>query len=200
MQWDNDWYVYSYKAADPDGFLRQLGFSLMRGYYYLELASKAGVDNVILKLEKNLTILNKPEFEKQVRESRVTAQGVKNGLRKAAQKARQSVAADVEEIGKKKGEVSLQFSVMDGAPIIWVHNVLTTSDPEFSILKRVGFEQVPPLWKKPITRSQLKILLTKIQTNYPQVRIADWEEFKSVAHLAFKGLELTEFDTLAVKK
>ena len=203
MQWDNQWYVYSYKVADPDGFLRHLGFSLMRGYYYVELPSKAGVDNIITKLEKNLTITNKPEFEKQVREARVVAQGVKSGLRKAAQKSRQRIAAasdDVVSDKAKKGEISLQFSIMDGAPVIWVYDALSANDPELSILKRAGFEQEPAFWKKPITRSQINIFLTKIQTSYPQARIANWDDFKSIAHLAFKGLDLTEFDLLAVKK
>ena len=204
MQWDNDWYVYSFKTADPDGFLRQLGFTLMRGYYYVELPSKAGVDNVVAKLEKSLTITNKPEFEKQVRESRVVAQGVKSGLRKAAQKARQRVAAKIElDEGSdkaKKGEIVLQFSIMDGTPVIWVYDILSSNDPELPILKRAGFEQEPAFWKKPTTRSQIKLFLTKIQTNYPQARVANWEDFKSIAHLAFKGLDLTEFDTLAAKK
>lgn len=207
LQWDNDWYLFSYKSADPDGFLRRLGFTLMRGYYYLELASKAGVDNVIKRLEKNLTITNKPEFEKKVREARVVATGVKSGLRKASQTARRSVAAEVKEdddkdfIDKtKQGEVSLEFSVMDGAPVLWVYNTLTSGDMELSILKRVGFEVEPAFWRKPITRSQIKLFFTKIVSHYPQIRIANWDEFKSLAHLAFKGLDLTEYDTLAEKK
>jgi SNF2 family DNA or RNA helicase len=205
-QWDRDWYLFSYKSADPDGFLRRLGFSLMRGYYYIELASKAGVDNIIVKLEKNLTITNKPEFEKQVREARVVSSGVKSGLRKAAQKQRAKVAAateakDLDFIDKSKsGEVSLQFSIMDGAPVIWIYNVLTSSDPELSVIKRSGFELEPPFWKKPITRSQVKIFLTKLNSNYPQVRIANWDDFKDIAHQAFKGLDLSEFDFLAEKK
>ena len=89
---------------------------------------------------------------------------------------------------------------MDGAPIIWVYDVLTASDPEMSVLKRVGFEQEPAFWKKATTRSQIKLFLMKIKTNYPQIRIANWEAFKSLSHLAFKGLDLTEFDVLAAKK
>jgi hypothetical protein len=206
LQWDNDWYLYSYRSADPDGFLRHMGFALMRGYYYIELSSKAGVDNIVNRLERNLTITNKPEFEKQVRESRVVASGVKSGLRKSAQKAKRIAAAAKEDkspdfIDKSKlGEISLQFSIMDGAPIIWVYNVLTSSDPELSVLKRAGFEIEPPFWKKPITRSQIKFFFTRLSTNYPQVRIANWEDFKSVAHLAFKGLDLTAFDTTLAEK
>ena len=201
MQWDNDWYLYSYRTSDPDGFLRHLGFSLMRGYYYMELPSKAGVDNIVSKIEKNLMITNKPEFERQVRETRVLAQGIKSGLRKSSQKARIAAKAeDPDFVDKSKGEVALQFSTMDGAPIIWVYDVLTASDPEMSVLKRVGFEQEPAFWKKATTRSQIKLFLMKIKTNYPQIRIANWEAFKSLSHLAFKGLDLTEFDVLAAKK
>jgi len=208
MQWDNDWYLFSYKLADPNGFLRRLGFTLMRGYYYLELASKAGVDNVVKRLEKNLTIINKPEFEKQVRDARVITSGIKSGLRKASQMARRAIAAEVavdedhdqDFIDKsKQGEISLEFSVMDGAPVIWVYDTLASGDMELSAIKRAGFEQEPAFWRKLITRSQLKQFFSKLITRYPQVRIANWDKFKSIAHLAFKGLDLTEFDTLAGK-
>lgn len=205
--WDNDWYLVSYKTADPDGFLRRFGFSLMRGYYYLGLASKAGVDNVVKRLEKNLTITNKPEFEKQVRESRVTAPGIRGGMSKQSRQARQSIAAEMEVedsqdfVDKSKsGEISLEFSIMDGMPVLWVYNVLSSSDPELAVLKRVGFDLEPAFWKKPITRSQIKALFSRIVEHYPQVRIANWEKFKTVAHASFKGLDLTEFDNLAEKK
>ena len=204
LQWDSDWYIYSYKSADPTGFLRHLGFTLMRGYYYMEIPSKGAVANIVTKLEKNLVITNKPEFERQVRETRVGAPGTRSGLRKAAQKAQRSIVAAEESpdfIDKdKKGEVELKFSIMGGAPVIWCHNLFAAHDPELSILKRAGFELEPALWRKPTTRSQLKLFCMKIQTNFPQVRIADWDEFKSVAHLAFKGLDLTGFDGLAEKK
>lgn len=204
MQWDSEWYIYSYKTADPDGFLRRLGFALMRGYYYLELPSKGAVANVIEKLEKSMTISNKPEFEKQVREARVTAAGMRSGLRKSAQKATRAVAA-VEEspdfVDKsKKGEIELQFGTVGGAPVIWCHNVISSNDPELPVLKRAGFELEPALWRRPTTRSQLKLFLMKIQTNFPQIRISDWEDFKNIAHAAFKGLDLTGFDILAEKK
>jgi len=204
LQWDSEWYLYSYKSADPDGFLRHLGFSLIRGYYYLEVPAKGAIANVITKLEKNLTITNKPEFEKQVREARVIGTGMRGGLRKEAQKARRAVAA-VEEspdfIDKnKKGELELEFSIMDGVAVIWCHNILASNDPELSVLRRAGFELEPAFWRKPITRSQLKFFFTKLQTSFQQIRISNWEDFKSIAHLAFKGLDLTAFDTLAEKK
>jgi hypothetical protein len=205
MLWDNDWYVFSYKSADPDGFLRRLGFSLMRGYYYVELPSKSGVDNLVQRLEKYLVITNKLDFERQVRDARVITQGVKTGLRKASQKARQNIAAKVEVspdfVDKSKtGEIELQFSIVDGAPVVWAHAVLTTNDPELSALKRAGFEIEPPLWRKPVTRSQIKLLFSRVVANYPQVRVANWEEFKELAHKTFKGLDLNEFDILAEKK
>ena len=207
MQWDDAWYLFSYKSADPNGFLRQLGFSLMRGYYYLEVASKASVDNIIKKLEKNLVITNKPEFEMAVRESRVTSPGSRAGLRKMSQKAKQSSIAaetevkdDADFVDKsKKGEISLEFSVMAGSPVIWTHNVLTSDDPELAVLKRIGFDIEPPFWKKQMTRSQLRLFFHKLMTSYPNVRIANWQDFKSLAHLVFKGLDLTEFDGLAEK-
>lgn len=200
FQWDGSWNLFSYKAADPDGFLRRFGFGLMRGYYYLEISSKAAVDNVLKRIEKQLTVINKPEFEKQVRDARVIASGVKSGLRKASQKARGLVAADVEDEDKaKKGEISLEFSIVDGVPVIWTQNVLSPGDAELAVLKRIGFELEPAFWKKPVTRSQIKLFLSKLTEQYPQVRISNWEDFKEIAHLAFKGLDLTEFDSLVEK-
>lgn len=203
MQWDNDWYIYSYKSADPDGFLRKLGFSLMRGYYYVEIPSKSSVDNLINRLEKTLKITNKLEFERQVRETRVITQGVKEGLKKAAQKARQNVAAKAEVspdyIDKSKaGEIELQFGVVDGTPVVWTHAVLDTNDPELPAIKRAGFTLEPPLWRRLVTRSLLKLILKKLQDNYPQARIANWDQFKDISHMTFKGLDLTEFDSLAL--
>ena len=206
MLWNTDWYLFSYKSADPNGFLRSLGFSLMRGYYYIELTSKAEVGNVVRKLEKHLEITNKPEFEKQVRDARVFAQGIKKGLRQDAQKARQRVTAAKEEVSpdyidkSKKNEIALEFSTMDGAPVIWTHNTFSTTDPEVPILKRIGFEMEPPLWRRLVTRSQVKTFLKKLQTNYSQIRVVNWEEFKSVASLAFRGLDLAQFDDLSEKK
>jgi SNF2 family DNA or RNA helicase len=199
FQWDGSWDLFSYKSADPDGFLRRFGFSLMRGYYYLEVTSKAAVDNVLKRVEKQLTITNKPEFEKQVRDARVVSSGIKGGLRKASQKARGLVAAEVDEDKAKKGEISLEFSIVDGAPVVWTQNVLSAGDAELAVLKRIGFELEPAFWKKPITRSQIKLFLSKLTEQYPQVRIANWKDFKELSHLAFKGLDLTEFDSLLEK-
>ena len=205
MLWDTDWYLFSYKSADPNGFLRSLGFSLMLGYYYVELVSKAEVGNIVRKLEKHFEITNKPEFERQVRETRVITQGIKKGLRNAAQKARQRVAAEKEEVSpdyidkSKKEDITLEFSTVDGAPVIWIYNTFTTSDPELPTLKRIGFELEPPLWRRLITRSQLKLFLTKLQEDHPQIRIANWEDFKSIVSLSFGGLNLDQFDGLAEK-
>jgi len=204
MQWDGDWYLYSYKTSDPEGFLRRMGFTLMRGYYYLEVASKGSVPNIIEKLEKYVTISNKPEFERQVREARVTAPGTRSGLRKDAQQQRSRVVAKEEDspdfIDKsKRGDIELQFGIVAGAPVIWCHNILSSGDPELSALKRVGFELEPPMWRRSITRSQLKLFFVRLQTNFPQVRLAGWDAFKEHAHFVFKGLDLTGFDSLAEK-
>lgn len=213
MSWDDNWLLYSYRTADPDGFLRRFGFSLLRGYYYLEVTSKAAVDGAVKKIERWLTISNLPEFEKQVRETRVTNQGVRSGLLKQARKAKIAAAADeaddMEKVEKspdyidksKKGEIALSFGVVDGAPVIWTHDIFSSSsDPELVALRKAGFEMEPAIWKKPITRSQLRLFLSKINEGYPQVRLAHWEDFKTSTHTVFKGLDLSDFDTLAEKK
>jgi SNF2 family DNA or RNA helicase len=196
-QKDHTWFIYSYKSADPEGFLRRLGFNLERGYYYVEMASKSAVHNLVERLEKDLDIVNKDEFEFSVRELNPTAHGIKEGLRKEAQKARSITAAGEE---KKKGEVSLEFSLMNGVPVVWVHNVLTANDPEYSILKRAGFTEEPAFWLKEVTRSSLKRFFSQLLSNYPQVRLAKWDEFKGIAHKVFMGLNLDEFDSIAEKK
>lgn len=201
-QQNGSWFLFSYKSADPDGFLRRFGFTLIRGYYYLEVASKGAVDNIITRIEKSLTITNKPEFEKSVRESRVVTPGVKGGLRKASLKARELVAANVteDEVKKKKGSIALEFSVFDGAPVIWTHDTLSPSDYEVGILRRVGFETEPPFWNREVTRSQLQQFLMRLSSQYPQLRVADWDSFKKVAQFAFKGINLDEFETLSSDK
>lgn len=209
MQWNSDWYLFSYKTADPDGFLRRFGFTLFRGYYYLEISSKAAVDNVIKKVERSLTIINKPEFEQQVREARIMAPGARGGLGKESRKARIAAAAsDMEKVENspdfvdksKVGEIELEFSVVDGLPVIFTKNTLSSGDIELTALRKVGFELEPAFWRKAITRSQLKQFFSKITEHYPQVRFSNWTEFKNVAHSVFKGLDLSEFDSLAEKK
>jgi SNF2 family DNA or RNA helicase len=195
-QKDHTWFLYSYKTADPDGFLRRLGFSLVRGYYYLEVASKSAAHDLIKRLEKDLEIVNIDEFEYLVRESKPTSRGVRDGLKKESQKARAIVSSS----DKKKGEVSLEFSLMNGAPVVWVHNVLNSKDPEWIILKKAGFAEEPAFWEKEVTRSSLKRFFTKLMSSYPQVRLAEWEAFKDIAHKIFPSLDLDEFDVIAEKK
>jgi len=194
LQRDGSWFLYSYKSADPTGFLRALSFRLQLGHYYIELVSKGEADSLVRRLEEKLTITNKEIFEEQVRTTRVLEHGIRKGLKKKSQKAKSVTSA--KETEDKMGEVELQFGTFDGAPVIWVRNVFSADDPEVLILKRLGFEFEPPYWEKKISRSQLTLLLTKIKT-YPKVRIADWEDFKDDASQAFRSLNLNEFDDLA---
>lgn len=194
-QKDGSWFIYAYRAADPSGFLRQLGFKLQLGHYYVELISKGEVDNLVKRIEEKLSITNLLDFEHQVRETKVIERGMKKGLKKKSQKARSAITSAEEE----KPEIELHFSTFDGAPVVWVKNVFSEDDKQVPLLKRLGFEFEPQYWEKKITRSTLEALLKRIQTNYPQVRIVEWDEFKGEANRIFKGLSLDEFDPLAAK-
>ncbi len=201
MYWNSDWYIFSYKKADANGFLRLFGFTLMPEYYLMELTSKSEVKSIVDKLEKKLNIINKPEFEQQVREARVTAHGRKGILQQEEQKARRSVAAEVsEDFVDKKDDISINFSTLSGMPIVWVNDTFNPSDVEVEVLKRVGFKQQPAMWRKLTTRSQLQAFLLKIMDKHPNVKIANWTEFSAMVSFAFKGIDLTKYKPMVKSK
>jgi len=152
------------------------------------------VRDAVANLEKNLEITNIDEFEYSVRESKPVTRGVPEGLKKESQKSRRRITA-----AAKKGEISLEFSLMNGAPVIWVHNVLTSKDPEIGILKKAGFAEEPAFWRLEVTRTSIIRLFTRLETIYPQVRVADWESFKKMAHKVFPGLNLDPLDGVGEK-
>lgn len=194
LNWDDQLYLFSYKTADPTGFVRRLGFNLFIDYYYLEIVSKSEVPTIIAKLENKLNIANKEFFESQVRKTKVMDRGKRLGLTKEAQKSRLAITSAKEE----KGEVELFFSTVDNAPVIWTHD-LFNDGVEGKALRKAGFVKGPAQWRRMVTRSKVISFLDKLKTKYPEVRIANWETFKRSVNLAFRGLNLDAFDEIGEK-
>lgn len=189
--WDDQIYLVTYKTADPTGFVRRLGFNLFIDYYYLELTSKSQVPDVLDKIQNKFTISNLDAFESQVRRTKVMDRGKRLGLTKEAQKARLSVTSQ-----KEKPEIEIYFSTVDGVPILWTHSLNGETE---TILKKLGFDKGPAQWRRLITRTKLTGLLDKIKTQYPEVRISNWENFKRSVNMIFKGLKLEAFDDIGEK-
>jgi SNF2 family DNA or RNA helicase len=194
LNWDDQLYLFSYKSADPTGFVRRLGFTLFIDYYYFEVSGKGEIPAILKKLENKVDVTNLDFFKGQVRKVRVMDRGKRLGLTREAQKERLIISAAKED----KGEVELYFSTVNNAPIIWSHDIY--EGVEVEALKKAGFTKGPAQWRRIITRSTLSGFLNKLKTKYPQVRVKEWENFKRIAQTSFRGLNLDMFDDIGEKK
>jgi PHD/YefM family antitoxin component YafN of YafNO toxin-antitoxin module len=193
-QLNSDWYLYAFKAVDPQGYLRRFRFNLTLPYYYYTLNNKGEVATVLNRLAKaGVTVSNQEQFNRDMEQERVYRAGTHQGLVRLLQKAkRKRVTGKTYTLSID--EVELQYVVMDGVPMLFVEEVFSKESTEAKGLKASGFEYGPSLWRRQVTRSILVKILKDFIARAPQLKIADWDAFKSEAHRIFKGLNLVDFD------
>lgn len=190
QNWDTRWFLTSFKLADPQGFLRRLGFNLQPPYYYLEVPSKGGAASVISAVEKaGIEIINKQDLEKAIVSMKVLHPGRKGIFRELERESKKSLTAAADE---EKLRLSFYFATIDGYPMVYTDSIRQGSK-ESQALSKIKFKDGPSFWYLPITRTILETVLKKLHSNYPEVRVADWEDFKKMSHQIFK-LDLSEFD------
>jgi len=195
--WDESWHLVTFKSIDPQGFLRRYGFSLMRTNYYLQTRNKNAAIDVIRRIQKDFEILNIDDLERAFGKIRVTDVGVPYGVTKQSRKDKKKVSAAIRTLAAVKGEVTIEYATLDGAPLLFV-DTLQETDAEVKILQTYGFIPEPSSWQKEVTRGQLVNLLRKIRDQHPKVKVQGWAEFKEKAKIAFKGLDLSEFDDMGL--
>ena len=193
-QLNSDWYLYAFKAVDPQGYLRRFRFNLTLPYYYYTLNNKGEVATVLNRLAKaGVTVSNQEQFNRDMEQERVYRAGTHQGLVRLLQKAkRKRVTGKTYTLSID--EVELQYVVMDGVPMLFVEEVFSKESTEAKGLKASGFEYGPSLWRRQVTRSILVKILKDFIARSPQLKIADWDAFKIEAHRIFKGLNLVDFD------
>lgn len=203
QQWDDDWYVTVWRTADPQGYVRRLGFKLQRHFWMQEVPSKGGAYALLKKIEAaGFKINNQAELDDGLHSMhRLLRAGQRGAVRRSQQEAKQLVAASflAKVEAKKKETPSMQtdfhFATIDGFPVVFTDNIMDQSQ-EARELKKLGFKLQQPFWYYPTTRSNLMLLLRKIQT-HNDLRIAEWDEFAMAASKVFMGINLNEFDSLS---
>ena len=154
--------------------------------------------------DAGFTISNQEEFDEGLRSvHRLLHSGQRNIMRKSQMEARKAVAAsflEKVEAAKEKPalEAAFHFATIDGYPVVFTDSVADES-PEIRELKKLGFKLQQPFWYLPITKTRLRMVLTKM-TNYGDLRIADWDEFAMSASKVFMGINLDEFTDLEYGK
>lgn len=193
QNWDDNWFLTVFKSADPNGFVRRLGFMLQPAFYYKEVSSKGGVSGLIEDIEEGgIEILNKDSLQEGVAKARLLHPSRMGTLKRLEQEGRKAVSGKV----SIKYQVEFFFASIDGYPYVMSDNVKIGSK-EGQILKKKGFQQGEPFWYLPIRRSALVTFLKKLEGGYPGIKIARWDEFKEVAKGIF-GIDLKEFDEMGV--
>ena len=205
QQWDDDWYVTVFRAADMQGYVRKFGFKLQRNFYFMEVPSRGGATQLLQKIEdEGIHITNKHDLENNLHSiHRLLKAGQRGIVRKMTQQARQAVvnASFLEKVeaAKKKEEPHLEaqfhFATIDGYPVVFTDTVLEGS-PEAKIIKKIGFKLQQPFWYIPVTRSRMTLILNRFLA-HKELRIADWEEFARDVHKVFLGINMDEFSGLA---
>jgi len=192
---NNRWFLTAFKTSDPNGFVRRLGFLLQPPYYYIEVSAKGSISSIIDDIESaDIEIIDKDVLLSGISRSPITKGATKGILKQLEQRSRQVTSAKEEAL---KYQVNLDFSTVDGYPLIVTKNVKIGSK-EGSILKRKGFKEGISYWYLPITRTRLLDLFKKLQHQYPDVRIADWDNFKKLSNTLFK-VDIKDFDELGEK-
>lgn len=188
------WSLVSYVGNDPKGYLRQFGFDLVRENLYLEVRNRAEVKKLLDKIEKEITISNRPELDKWIPQVRVTQPGVPHGQQKDALKDRRKLSAET------KPEVEVHYATIDGAPMLYV-DTLNEDIEEIAILKRLGFQERPAYWSLDVTRGKLITFFERMTSKHPDVKFGDWSKLKTQVATAFKANDLLDrFDQFAVKE
>jgi len=185
--WDEQWFITSFKAADPQGFLRKLRFMLQPAYYYRELTSKLDIPSFIEEMEDaGIEVLDKEGLG--ATKFKMLQPGRLGVMRRLEQESRKSV------IGAVVPQIEFFFATIDRFPRVVTDNVKIGSK-EGTLLKRKGFQEGAPFWYLPIRRSSLLGLLKDIQDKYPDVKIAEWDDFQRRTKDTF-GVDLKDFDSL----
>lgn len=191
QNWDDTWFLTMFKSADPNGFARRLGFMLQPQYFYKEVSSKGGVSGIIESLEDGgIEIINKDSLQSGVAKARLLHPSRMGTLKRLEQESKTSVAGKA----ATTYQVEFFFSSIDGYPFVMSDNVKFGSK-EGQILKKKGFKEGEPFWYLPTRRSALVAFFKKLETNYPGIKIARWEEFKTVVRGIF-GSDLKDFDEM----
>jgi SNF2 family DNA or RNA helicase len=197
---NDDWALVSYYTSDPQGWLRRLRFKLSRTMWCIETGTKAGALAVLDRIkEKNLDIVNEENLVSMIMSSRVLSSGARNTIPRTERTSRTHTRSAVAAAGKDvRGEVEIQYGMFDLRPMLWV-DTLDEGDVELKALRSLGFRPEPAFWYLFTSRTQIVRFFTRLQQLYPDVRLTNWDDFKSKANLAFRAVDLTSFDALAAR-
>jgi len=187
QNWDEQWLLTVFKAGDIQGFVRKLGFLLQPPYMYRELQNKNQLSSTIDDIEDaGIEILHKDKLLTQTARIRTTP-GHRGILKELEQESRKVVAAVTTQM-------EFHFGTIDGYPFVYSDSLKLGSE-DSKKLKRIQFKEGLSFWYLPLTRNRLIQLLKRLQTQFKDVKIAEWDEFKEQVNIIFR-INLKDFDDI----
>ena len=189
------YFLTAFKDSDPQGYLRRFGFRLKRIYFYKEIPGKGGLSSLVGQLEsKNVELINKGTLRAGLGSARKLKSGKRGILRELMEESKQDITGAV----APKVSVELKFGTLDDYPYVYCDTIDANSE-EAKRLMAAGFKKGLPYWEFEVTRGRLLQLLTKMQHQTANLKIADFDTFATKVKDVFKTDIRKQFGFLEMK-